>query len=181
MTDMAFLKDISSYAIPVVILVIVIIGFFKEVSVYDAFIEGAGEGIRITVKIIPSLIGLITAVGVFRASGALDFIIGLLKPISDIAGLPAEALPLAILRPISGSASLAVLADLLKGYGPDSFIGRVASTMMGSTETTFYTIAVYYGSVGIKKIRYTLAAALIADLTSVLASAWACRLIFGVN
>ena len=114
----------------------------------------------------------------FRASGALDYIIALIDPLSSRLGIPSEALPLAILRPISGSASLALVSDIIKTNGPDSFIGRVVSTMMGSTETIFYTLTVYFGAVGIKNIKYTLIAALIADLVSVFASVWICTVVF---
>jgi spore maturation protein B len=131
------------------------------------------------IKILPSLVGILTAVGVFRASGALDIVVRLLKPAATLLGIPAEAMPLALLRPISGGASLALVSDIIRVYGPDSYVGRVVSTMMGSTETIFYTLAVYYGSTGIKNIRYTLLAALIADGVSVIASAWVCALVFG--
>jgi spore maturation protein B len=170
---------ISLYAVPVLFLLILGIGLYKDVKVYDAFVEGAKEGITTIVNILPPLVGLMTAVGVFRASGALDLIIFILAPVASFLGIPAETMPLALLRPVSGSASLALVADILKAYGPDSYIGRVASTMMGSTETIFYTLTVYYGSVGIKNIRYTLAAALVADGVSVLASAWICAMVFG--
>ena len=170
---------ISLYAVPVLFLLILGIGLYQDVKVYDAFIEGAREGITTIIKILPSLVGLMTAVGIFRASGALDAVIFILTPASSLLGIPAEAMPLALLRPVSGSASLALVADILKAYGPDSYVGRVVSTMMGSTETIFYTLAVYYGSVGIKNIRYTLAAALAADGASVLASALICAMIFG--
>lgn len=170
---------LSLYAVPVLFIVILGVGLFKDVKVYDAFVEGAKEGITTIVKILPPLVGLMTAVGVFRASGALDAIIFILTPAASFMGIPAEAMPLALLRPVSGSASLALVADILKAYGPDSYVGRVVSTMMGSTETIFYTLAVYYGSVGIKNIRYTLAAALVADGASVIASAWICAMVFG--
>lgn len=152
---------------------------YKEVKVYDVFVEGAKEGIKTVVRIIPPLVGLLVAVGVFRASGALDLLIYAARPLASVLGIPSEAMPLAFLRPISGSASLALVSDIIKTHGPDSFIGRVVSTMMGSTETIFYTLTVYFGSVGIKNIRYTLAAALIADMVSVVASVWACTLVFG--
>jgi spore maturation protein B len=170
---------ISLYAVPVIILVILGAGLLQNVRVFDAFAEGASEGIRTVVRILPSLVGILTAVGVFRASGALDFVIYLLKPAASILGVPAEAMPLALLRPVSGSASLALVSDIIREYGPDSYVGRVVSTMMGSTETIFYTLAVYYGSTGIRNIRYTLVAALIADGVSVVASAWVCALVFG--
>jgi len=176
---MELIKTISTYAIPTMFLVILCSGVYKEVKVYDAFVEGAKEGIETVVRIIPSLVGLLVAVGVFRASGALELLVFAARPLAAFIGMPPEALPLALLRPISGSASLALVSDIIKTHGPDSFIGRVASTMMGSTETIFYTLAVYFGSVGIKNIKYTLAAALIADTVSVIASVWICTLVFG--
>ncbi|MDP4093035.1 MAG: spore maturation protein [Bacillota bacterium] len=173
------MKSISAYAIPVIILVVLIAGMYKGVKVYDIFIEGAKEGLTTVIRILPSLVGLLVAVSVFRASGALDLIIYAFKPLATALSIPPDALPLAFLRPISGSASLAMVSDIIKTHGPDSFVGRVVSTMMGSTETIFYTLTVYFGAVGIKNIRYTLAAALIADFASVIASVWACRLFFG--
>ena len=170
---------ISLYALPIIILVILGAGLLRNVRVFDAFTEGASEGVRTVIKILPSLVGILTAVGVFRASGALDFVVWLLKPAASLLGVPAEAMPLALLRPVSGSASLALVSDIIREHGPDSFVGRVVSTMMGSTETIFYTLAVYYGSAGIRNIRYTLLAALIADGVSVIASAWVCTLVFG--
>jgi len=170
---------ISLYAIPVLFILILIVALFKDIKVYDVFVEGARDGLTTIVKIMPALIGMMTAIGVFRASGALDSVIYILSPVASFLGIPREAMPLALLRPVSGSASLALVADIINEYGPDSYIGRVVSTMMGSTETTFYALAVYYGSVGIKNIRYTLAATFVADGVSVLASAWICALIFG--
>lgn len=179
MSEANFFGTVSQYAIPVLFLLILGIGLIREVKVYDVFVEGAREGITTIVRIIPTLVGLIVAVGVFRASGALDFLVYLSSPVSRLLGIPPEAMPLALLRPVSGSASLALVAETIKVYGPDSYVGRVVSTMMGSTETIFYTLAVYFGSVGIKNIRYTLAAALIADAVSVTVASWACTLVFG--
>lgn len=176
---MGIIKSLSTYAIPAMFLFILWTGIYKEVKVYDIFIEGAKEGITTVLRIIPPLVGLLVAIGVFRASGALDLLIFAVKPAATLLGIPSEALPLAFLRPISGSASLALVSDLIKIHGPDSFIGRLVSTMMGSTETIFYTLAVYFGSVGVKNIRYTLAAALIADCVSVIASVWICTVVFG--
>lgn len=176
---MEIIKTVSVYAIPAIFLIILTTGIYKEVKVYEVFIEGAKEGISTVLRIIPSLVGLLVAISVFRASGALDLLIYAAEPIVRIIGIPSEALPLAFLRPISGSASLALVSDVLKNYGPDSFVGRVVSTMMGSTETILYTLAVYFGSVGIKNIRYTLAAALIADTVSVITSVWICTIFFG--
>ncbi|NLP13746.1 MAG: spore maturation protein [Clostridium sp.] len=176
---MNIIKELSIYAIPAIFLIILCVGMYKEVKVYDVFIEGAKEGITTVLKIIPSLVGLMVAVGVFRASGALNLLIFAVKPVTNILRIPPDALPMVFLRPISGSASLAMLSDIFKVHGPDSFVGRVASTLMGSTETIFYTLAVYFGAVGIKKIRYTLVAALIADLAGVIAAVWICTLVFG--
>ncbi len=173
------LTQISLYALPIIILAILGVGLLRNVRAFDAFAEGAVEGVGTVIKILPPLVGIMTAVGVFRASGALDFIVWLLKPAVSLLGIPAEAMPLALLRPVSGSASLALVSDTIREYGPDSYIGRVVSTMMGSTETIFYTLAVYYGSTGIRNIRFTLLAALIADSVSVIASAWICALVFG--
>ena len=152
---------------------------YRDVKVYDIFVDGAREGISTIIKIIPPLVGLMVAIGVFRASGALDLLIYAAEPFAKLLGIPSEVMPLALMRPISGSASLAMVAEIVKIYGPDSFIGRVVSTMMGSTETIFYTLAVYFGSVGIKNIRFTLIAALIADIVSAAVSSLACVLIFG--
>ena len=176
---MEHLGIISGYAIPAVFLIILVFGMYKEIKVYDIFVEGAREGIITIIRIIPTLVGLMVAVGVFKASGALELLVHLFMPIAAVLGIPPETMPLALMRPVSGSASLALVAELIQTYGPDTFIGRTASTMMGSTETIFYTLAVYFGSVGIKNIRFTLAAALLADLASVTASAWACTIIFG--
>ncbi len=173
------LGAISGYAIPVIFLLILVFGLYKDVKVYDIFIEGAKEGITTVIRIIPTLVGLMVAVGVFKASGALELLVQAFMPVASLLGIPPETMPLALMRPVSGSASLALVAELIRTYGPDTFIGRTASTMMGSTETIFYTLAVYFGSVGIKNIRFTLAAALFADLVSVTASAWACTMIFG--
>lgn len=176
---MRYLGLLSEYAIPAIFLLILLLGLLKDVKVFDVFVEGAREGITTVVKIIPTLVGLMVAVGVFKASGALDLIILAFKPLALLLGIPAETIPLAIMRPVSGSASLAILNEIIRTYGPDSYIGRTASTMMGSTETIFYTLTVYFGSVGIKNIRYTLVAALLADIISVTASALVCALIFG--
>lgn len=176
---MGIIRQISDYAIPAIFIVIIFTAAIRRVKSYDLFIEGAKDGIETVIKIMPSLVGLLVAVGVFKASGALDLLIILLRPLIDLLGMPPEVAPLALLRPISGSASFAFVTEIIKAFGPDTYEGRVAATMMGSTETIFYTLAVYYGSVGVKNIRYTLVAALMADIISVIASLWACRFIFG--
>lgn len=170
---------ISIFAIPVFIIFILGYGYLKGVPVYEMFVEGAKEGLSTSVKILPYLVAMFVAIGIFRASGAMDLLIRILSPVTRLAGIPPEVLPLALMRPMSGVASAGMLAELLKVYSPESFIGRVASTMMGSTETVFYTLSIYFGAVGIKKIRYTLWAALLAEIVGLLASVVVCNLIFG--
>ncbi|AGK95307.1 MAG: spore maturation protein [Clostridium sp.] len=154
--------------IPIIILVIVVYGMLKNVKVYECFVEGAKDGISICIKIFPYLLAMIIAVTVFRESRAMDYFIALVKPVVKFIGLPPELVPLALVKPLSGSGAMGIFAETLKKYGTDSYIGLVASIMMGSTETIFYTITVYYGSVGIKKIRHTLWAAVLADITAII-------------
>lgn len=176
---MQLMNVISIWAIPAVIFLILSYGLTKNVKLYDEFVEGAKEGIATTIRVLPPLVGLLVAIGVFRASGALDLLIYAVKPLTNLLKIPPEVLPLMFMRPISGSASQAITFDILKNYGPDSFIGKVASTMMGSSETIFYTLAVYFGSVGIKNIKYTLKIALIAELVAVICSVWVNGIIYG--
>jgi len=154
--------------IPIIIALVVTYGVVKKVKVYECFVEGAKDGITICLKIFPYLLAMILAVNVFRASGALDFFIYLVTPVVKFIGLPPEVVPLVLIKPLSGSGALGVFTDIIKQYGPDSYIGRVASIIMGSTETIFYTLTVYFGAVGIKNIRHTLAAAILADITAVI-------------
>ncbi|MBQ7717874.1 MAG: spore maturation protein [Clostridia bacterium] len=172
------MKTISAMAIPVILLVILAAALFKNIPVYDTFLGGAKKGLKTTVGIIVPLVGLLSAVSMFRASGALELICHGLSPLTKILGFPPEALPLAVLRPVSGSASLAVLRDILNNHGADSFAGRVASVISGSTETTLYTLTVYYGAVGIKNARHTLKSALLADFTGFAIAAVAVGLFF---
>lgn len=167
---------ISIFAVPVFIAVFVTAGLIKRVGVYECFTEGARDGVSSMAGIIAPLVGLMVAINMFRASGAMELIANALSPVLSTVGMPAEVLPLAVLRPISGSASLAIVTDLFRVSGPDSPAGKIASIMMGSTETTFYTIAVYFGAAGIKNTRHTLAAALSADLTGIALSAVAARI-----
>ena len=159
------LTTFTSYIIPSVIILILLFGIVRKVSVFDTFLEGAKEGLHSSVSILPSLVGLLMAVTMLKASGILDLFTQWIAPAASFLGFPLEVLPLALLRPISGSGSTALLTQIFDEYGPDSLIGWTASVMAGSTETTFYAIAVYYGSVGIKKLRCTIPAALLADLT----------------
>ena len=167
---------ISNLAMPLIILMIVLYGFLEKKEVFDKFLEGAKDGIKIVVNIFPTLIGLFLAVGALRSSGIIDIIIQCLEPILHLINFPSEIMPLAILRPISGSSSIAVAVDLMKTFGVDSNLGIIASVIMGSTETTFYTIAVYTGAVGIKKTRFVLAASLIADFVGIVVSVAICRI-----
>ena len=167
---MQVINFFSNLAMPMVIFFIVLYGVTEKVKVFDNFLEGAKEGIKTTFSILPTLIGLFLAIGVLRSSGVLDFIIKLSSPILEIFKFPSELMPLAILRPISGSASIAVATDIMKQAGVDSLIGNIASTIMGSTETTLYTIAIYTSCIKIKKTRFILLAALTADITGIIVS-----------
>jgi spore maturation protein B len=162
------MKLISSFSVPIMIAVILFFGVYNKIKVYDTFLDGVKDGMKTTLSIAAPLIALITAVSMFRASGALALICHGLEPLAKLLSFPAEVLPLAILRPISGSASLALVKDIVTTYGPDSFIGRVASVISGSTETTFYTLAVYFGAVKINDSRHTLKSGLLADATSMI-------------
>lgn len=166
---------LSTIAVPMTILLIIVYGLIEKNKVYDTFLEGAKEGIQVVVNIFPTLIGIFLAIGALRSSGLIDMIVNMIKPVIQILKIPAEIMPLALLRPISGSASMAVATDIISKYGVDSQIGLIASTIMGSTETTFYTIALYTSAVGIKKIRFVLVAALIADVVGMLVSVVVCR------
>ena len=167
---MNIINYISSAAIPLTILIIIVYGLLEKNKVYDTFVEGAKEGIEIVFNIFPTLIGIFVAVGALRSSGILDLIIKFIAPITNLFNIPSEIMPLALVRPISGSASMAVATDIMTTFGVDSKIGLIASTIMGSTETTLYTIAIYTSRVGVKKIRFVLAAALIADFVGMLSS-----------
>ena len=151
----------------------------QRVDVFSALTQGAGEGLSVVIRILPALAALLTAVYMLRASGALDALTALLAPALTVLGVPPETAPLLVIRPLSGSGALAAGGDIMRQYGPDSYIGRCAAVMLGCTETTFYTVAVYFGAAGITRTRYTIPAALTADLAAYLAAAWAVRLFFG--
>lgn len=165
--------------IPLIIAGVALYAMSRRVDVYSALVQGAGEGIGTLMRIVPSLIALLAAVYMLRASGALEVVAQVLAPVLKRLGIPPETVALMLVRPVSGSAALGVGSELIETYGPDSYIGRVAAVMLGSTETTFYTIAVYFGAVGITKTRYAVPAALCADLAGFMAAAWAVRLCFG--
>ena len=170
---------ISHFIGPVIIGGIFLYGLCRGVNTFDAFLEGAAEGLRTAASIAPALVCLLTAVAMFKASGALDVLSWAAAPLAEAVGLPREIIPLALLRPISGSGAMVLFNDILQTYGPDSFIGRVASVLEGSTETTFYTIAVYYGATRVTRTRQTLPAALSADLAGMIMSVFAVRLFLG--
>lgn len=167
---MKLINYLSSIAVPMIILIIITYGLMEKNKVFDTFLDGAKEGIEIVLKIFPTLIGLFVAIGALRSSGILDFIINSMEPMLKLLNIPSQIMPIAILRPISGSASIAVATDIMKKFGVDSNIGLITSTIMGSTETTLYTIAIYTSAVGIKKTRFVLYAALAADIAGMLAS-----------
>ena len=171
--------SLSELVVPVLLCFTACYALGKRVDVYTALTRGAEEGLNVLVHILPSLIALLTAVYMFRASGAMEYLGALLAPALERVGIPPEVAPLLFIRPISGSGALAVGSELMATYGPDSYIGRVAAVMLGSSETTFYTIAVYFGAAGIVRTRHTVPAALAADLTGFLAAALTVRLFFG--
>ena len=175
---MNIINFLSSVAMPIVILFIVIYGVKEKNKVFDTFLEGAKEGIKTTFSILPTLIGLFLAIETLRGSGVLDLITKLASPILNLVSFPSELMPLAVLRPISGSGSIAVATDIMKVCGVDSLIGNIASTIMGSTETTLYTIAVYTSCIKVKKTRYVILAALAADVTGIIVSTLVCNLLF---
>ena len=171
--------DISSFVIPVLLAGTAIFALSRKVDVYSALTAGADEGLRVMVKIFPALVALLSAVYMFRASGAMDFLTRLLAPALEKLGIPPETAAILLIRPISGSGALAVGSELMAQHGADSYIGRTAAVMLGCTETTFYTIAVYFSAAGIHRTRYTVPAALTADITGFVAAALAVRLFFG--
>ncbi len=167
----AVLETISLWAIPVVVAVVALYAIIKKVPVYSAFTEGAKEGFSVAIMIIPYLVAMLCAIGMLRASGALDAFCDLIAPVTNLIGLPSEVLPMGIMRSFSGGAAEGLMAELLKTYGTQSQIGRIASVALGSTETTFYIVAVYFGSVGVSNTRHSIAAGLLGDLASLIASA----------
>jgi spore maturation protein SpmB len=169
---------LSSWLLPALMAAIVLGGFARRVPVYDAFIAGAREGLGIAVTVLPYMLAILVAVGLFRASGALDALVSAVAPVTGLVGFPAEALPMALIRPLSGSGALAVMTETMQHYGPDSFPGFLACVINGSSETTFYVLALYLGSVGVRASRHTVLACLLADLAGVAAALGASRLFF---
>jgi len=172
------LELISLWAIPVLLVLIPAIGAIRGVKVYEVFVEGAKEGFDVAVRIIPFLVAILVAIGMFRGSGAMDLLTAALAPALGAVSFPPELFPLAVLRSLSGSGSLALMTDIVKTSGADSLLARTAATMYGSTETTFYVLAVYFGAVGVRRTRHAVPAALIADAVAVVAAVVVCRWMF---
>ncbi len=169
---------LSYFVLPAIIVGFPLYGLYKRQPVYEHFVEGAKEGFQVAVRIIPYLVAILFAIGMFRASGAMDFLITVLDPVLALVGFPAEVLPMAIVRPLTGSGSAGIVVDMIAQYGEDSLFVKMAATMFGSTETTFYVIAVYFGAVNIKKTRHAVPAGLIADFAAMLVAVWVVRLLF---
>ena len=169
------LTKFSDYLIPLLLAGAALYALCRRVDVFSALTTGAGEGLSVVLRILPPLVALLTAVYMLRASGALELLTELLTPVLTFLGIPPETVGLLLIRPVSGSGALAVGSDIMQTYGPDSTIGRTAAVMLGSTETTFYTVAVYYGAAGIRRTRHTIPAALAADIAGFLAAAWTVR------
>ena len=169
---------VSTWAIPVFLVAIPLYGSLKGVKVYESFVEGAKGGFQMAIRILPYLVAILVAVGMLRGAGAIDLLARWLDPGFRRIGFPTEILPLAIMRPLSGSGSLGIVTELVRAHGPDSFIARLAASAYGSTETTFYVLAIYFGAVGIKKARHAVLSGLLADIASLVAAVVVCRLVF---
>lgn len=178
-TVRSIISILSAFVLPLILVGFPLYGLYKKVPVYESFVEGAKEGFQVAVRIIPYLVAILFAIGMFRASGAMDFLITIMNPALSLIGFPAEVLPMAIVRPLTGSGSAGIVVDLINQYGEDSIFVKMAATMFGSTETTFYVIAVYFGAVSIKKTRHAVPAGLLADFTAMLVAVWVVLLLFG--
>ena len=180
---METLRDVISvlsfFVIPVIVVGFPLFGLYKKVPVYETFVEGAKEGFEVAVRIIPYLVAILFAIGMFRASGAMEALATTLNPVLALIGFPAEVLPMAIVRPLTGSGSAGLVVDMINEFGEDSIFVKMAATMFGSTETTFYVIAVYFGAVNIRKTRHAVAAGLTADFAAMIIAVWVVRLLFG--
>ena len=170
---------LSVFVLPAIIIGFPVYGLLKKVPVYEEFVEGAKEGFEVAVKIIPYLVAILFAIGMFRASGALDFLVDGLRPVLSLIGFPPELIPMALVRPLTGSGSAGIVAEMIQQYGEDSLLVKMAATMFGSTETTFYVIAVYFGAVQVKKTRHAVPAGLTADIAAMIIAVWVVRWLFG--
>jgi spore maturation protein B len=171
--------SLAAWIIPVFLLTGLVCAYKRKVAVFDTFVDGAKEGFPMFVKLLPFLVAMLVAIGVLRASGALELLLGVLNPLLTLFNIPPEIVPLALMRPLSGSGALAVTAEILHTNGPDSLVGRIASTMQGSTDTTLFVLTLYFGSVGIRQTRHVLPVGLLADLAGFIAAVVVCRIVFG--
>ena len=172
------LNIISLWTLPALLIIILTLGIIKKVPVYEEFTEGAKDGFKVAIKIIPYLVAIIVGISMFRASGAVEIIAGWFAPLLVKFNIPSDTLPLMIVRSLSGSAALGVFSDIANNLGPDSYATKLAAVMVGSSETTFYVLAVYFGAVGISKIRYALIVGLLADIIGIISAIWVCNLLF---
>ena len=170
---------LSVFVVPLILVGFPLVGLYKRVPVYESFVEGAKEGFQVAVRIIPYLVAILFAIAMFRASGAMDFLARALAPVLGLIGFPPEVLPMAIIRPLTGSGSAGIVVDMIKQYGEDSILVKMAAVMFGSTETTFYVIAVYFGAISIKKTRHAVPVGLIADGSAMIIAVWVVRMLFG--
>ncbi|KGX92208.1 spore maturation protein [Pontibacillus halophilus JSM 076056 = DSM 19796] len=176
---MTFVTTVSTWIIPLLILTVLLYGTWKRVPTYETFVEGGKEGVKMAISLLPFLLGMMVSIAIFRASGAMEAFVSMLSPVLAFVGIPSDIVPLALVRPISGTAALGMTTELIQTFGPDSFIGRLASTMQGSTDTTLYVLTVYFGAVGIKKMGDALKVGLIADFIGIIASIIIVTIIFG--
>lgn len=172
------LSIISRWAIPFLLFIIPLLGMINHLPIYQTFVEGAEEGFNTAIKIIPYLVGMMVAIGVFRASGAMQELTQFLAPVLDYLNIPSDVIPLAFMRPLSGGAALGLATELIQTYGPDSFIGRLASVMQGTTDTTFFVLTIYFGSVGIRYYRHAVVTGLLGDITGLIVSIFICTQMF---
>jgi len=175
----AFRAELSFWILPLFVLAVLLFGWWRSVPVYESMVEGGREGFQVAVRIIPYLVVILGAVGILRASGGIELLTRWLGPVTGLVGMPAEALPMALVRPLSGSAAMGVMTEVMAAHGPDSLLGYMVSTMSGSTDTTFYILAVYFGAVGVKRMRHALPACLAADVTGILTAVLVVNLLFG--
>lgn len=176
---MELITTISTWIIPCFILIVLSLALIKKVPAYELFVEGGKEGVNLAFSLLPFLVGMIVAINILRSSGAMEAFIQFISPVLHFIGIPPDIVPLALIRPISGTAALGMTTELIATFGPDSFIGRLASTMQGSTDTTLYVLTVYFGAIGIKKMRYALKVGLLADLIAILSSIIIVKMVFG--
>lgn len=171
-------QQISVWAIPSILLVIPLVGYLRKIKIYETFVEGASEGFYTAVRIIPFLVAMMVAINIFKASGAMGMCVDYITPFLQLVGVPADVVPLGIIRPLSGTGALGITTEILNSNGPDSMVGRMASTILGSTDTTFYILTVYFGAIGISKPRYSVCVGLFGDLVGFLGSIYICQLLF---